>query len=414
MLDEISEDKVAATNGGDGTVEKIENNNVDIDGEKGGEPEPPVTMEVGDEPTEETAEGVDAEKEEVEAEGEGEEQEKTFLDDINLVEEEKEDEEEEEEGTGKVADKMIERKAVIINIDKTKTNDEIEDYLFDNYPEGGIQSFKVIRRIPYRVIVVFESKDKLAEFLSGPEMNDLIGFKNKMKKLALAEFRSQAAERRKVHEKIAEGLLVSCEGFEPAETTEAILAYMKDNHSEVSQVEKKEDGKVVLTFPTKSAATGFVGLSYVKCRGRTISRTVLVAVQKFKTERKPLVNGTNELNRKRKMTNTKESGSSFKLKGFQNKTTTYKTIQETLQVLGLNVQFVRYMGEKGEALVTLRSGNVSQVLEMFKKRPVFINKDKMSAEVAQFGPPENVHNKPKRFKSSDNLQMNKIRAWTHY
>ena len=412
MLEEISGDKVGA--GGEGTVEKVQNNNVDMEineEEEGGEPENAVT---------EAKPEVEAQKEEVEADGEGQEpehepeQEKTFLDDINLVEEDKEEEEEEEEATDKAADKTIERKAVIINIDKTKTNDEIEDYLFDNYPEGGIESFKVIRRIPYRVIVVFDSKDKLAEFLSGPELNDLIGFKNKMKKLSLVEFRSQAAERRKVHEKIAEGLLVSCQGFEPAETTETILAYMKDNHAEVAQVEKKEDGKVLLTFQSKSAATGFAGLSYVKCKGHSISRTVLVAVQKFRTERKPLVNGTNELNRKRKITNTKESGSSFKLKGFQNKTTTYKTIQETLQLLGLNVQFVRYSGDKGEALVTLRSGNVSQVLDMFKKRPVFINKDKMSAEVAQTGPVDNIHNKPKRFKSSDNLQKNKIRAWTHY
>ena len=399
MMDEISEDKAKATTTsceGEGPVEKVENNNVDMI-----EEEHAIKMENED--------NVNAEKEEVEADAEGGE--KTFLNDINLVEEEKEDEEEEEEGSDKAADKMIERKAVIINIDKTKTNDEIEDYLFDNYPEGGIQSFKVIRRIPYRVIVVFNSKDKLSEFLAGTDLNDLIGFKNKMKKLSLVEFRSQAAERRKVHEKIAEGLVEACEGFDSAETAEAILAYMKDNHSEVSQVEKKEDGKVLLTFQSKSAAAGFAGLSYVKCKGRSISRTVLVAVQKFKSERKPLVNGTNELNRKRKM----ETGASFKLKGFQNKTTTYKTIQETLQLLGLNVQYVRYNGEKAEAVVTLRSGNVSQVMEIFKQRPVFINKDKMSVEAAQAVPADNnVHNKPKRFKSSDNLQKNKIRAWTHY
>ena len=400
MLDEINGDKVDATTTGDKTVEKVENNNVDI---TAGESDAAVAMEV--------ANDVETEKEDLAVETEGGE--KTFLDDINLVEEEKEDEEEEEEGADKTADKMIERKAVIINIDKTKTNDEIEDYLFDNYPEGGIQSFKVIRRIPYRVIVVFDSKEKLGEFLSGSELNDLIGFKNKMKKLSLVEFRTQAAERRKVHEKIAEGLIVSCEGFDTTETSESIIAYMKDNHSEVSQVEKKEDGKVLLTFLSKSSAAGFAGLSYVKCKGLSISRTVLVAVQKFKTERKPLVNGTNELNRKRKM----EAGSSFKLKGFQNKTTTYKTIQETLQLLGLNVQYVRYNGEKGEAVVTLRAGNVSQVLEMFKQRPVFINKDKMSAEVSPVSLADNAHNahnKPKRFKSSDNLQKNKIRAWTHY
>ena len=193
MLDEINGDKVDATTTGDKTVEKVENNNVDI---TGGESDPAVAMEV--------ANDVEAETEDPAVETGGGE--KTFLDDINLVEEEKEDEEEEEEGADKTADKMIERKAVIINIDKTKTNDEIEDYLFDNYPEGGIQSFKVIRRIPYRVIVVFDSKEKLGEFLSGSELNDLIGFKNKMKKLSLVEFRTQAAERRKIHEKTGHAL----------------------------------------------------------------------------------------------------------------------------------------------------------------------------------------------------------------
>ena len=78
------------------------------------------------------------------------------------------------------------------------------------------------------------------------------------------------------------------------------------------------------------------------------------------------------------------------------------------------VQFVRYCAEKREAVVTLRSGDVSQVVNIFKQRPVYINKDKVSAEIVKTVPGETFYNKPKRFKSVDNLQKNKIRAWTHY
>ena len=430
MQDEVRSESEAATNvDGDEVLkaDRIENNNVDasegdacpdvsaVTGDEGAEAERGVEEDVAEDdgdprPDEAMETGEDgAEKEEEKGDTD-----KTFLDDINLdVEEEKED----DDDTDKPADKinMIEHKAVIINIDKTKTNDEIEDYLFDNYPDCGLKSFKVIRRIPYRVVVVFESKEKCEEFLAGPLLKeDLIGFKNKMKKLSLVEFRGQAAERRKMHEKISEGLVVSCQGFDSKETSESVLTYMKDNHEEVSQVDMKEDGKVTMTFATKSGAARFAGLTYAKCRGRNISRTVLVAVQRFKPVRTPLVNGTNELNKKRKLTATKEHGSSFKLTGFQNSTTTYKTIQESLHMVGLNkndVQFVRYSAEEKEAVVTLRSGNVSQALDIFKQRPVFINKDKISAENVKSLSGEMF--KPKRFKGTDNPQKN-IRAWTHY
>jgi len=402
MQDELSSETSPPATGDDTEFkeDKIENNNVDIE-----------ISGAGDVPMDEAEGDVEKVEEDIP-------EEKTFLDDISL--EAEADEKEDDEDMDKSADKikMIDRKAVIINIDKTKTNDDIEDYLFDNYPESGITSFKVLRRIPYRVIVVFESPARCDDFLTGPFLKDhLIGFKNKMKKLSLAEFRGQAAERRKVHEKIAESLVVSCEGFGAPETKETILAYMKDNHEEVSQIEQKEDGKFIMTFASKAGAAKFAGLSYVKCRGRAISRTVLVPVQRFKTDRKPLVNGTNELNRKRKLTSSKEVGSSFKLTGFQNSSTNYKTIQESLQMIGINktdVQFIRYCADKKDAVVTLRAGDVGKILDIFKQRPVFINKDKISAEMVKNVPGENTNNKPKRFKSTDNLQKNKIRAWTHY
>ena len=54
-----------------------------------------------------------------------------------------------------------------------------------------------------------------------------------------------------------EGLVVSCAGFDPKETNETLLAYMKDNHEEVSKIDMKEDGKVMMTFVSKTAATRF-------------------------------------------------------------------------------------------------------------------------------------------------------------
>ena len=113
-------------------TDKIENNNVDVDVE-----EKDLCSDV---PMDE----IDTVVEMVEPENTGK-NDKTFLDDINLETEEEKDDDDTTEPSDKI--NMIERKAVIINIDKTKSNDEIEDYLFDNYPEGGVKSFKVIRRM---------------------------------------------------------------------------------------------------------------------------------------------------------------------------------------------------------------------------------------------------------------------------
>ena len=120
--------------------------------------------------------------------------EKTFLDDIKL--------ETEDGGEASPTDEKqtnLERKVVILNIDKTKTNDEIEDYLYDHYPNLPIEQFRVIRQIPHRVIVTLDTKENADKFVGLPFVQgELIGFKDRITKMSLERFRSDSALRKKV------------------------------------------------------------------------------------------------------------------------------------------------------------------------------------------------------------------------
>merc|ERR1719322_408447 len=126
-----------------------------------------------------------------------------------------------------------------MNIDKTKTNDEIEDYLYDSYPDAEIETFKVFRHVPYRVLVIFNSKAKADQFLEMPIVQgEKIGFNDKIKQ------------------------------------------YMKDNHDEVTGVDKTGGNDVLLTFKEKESVEKFIALSYVKCCGQLITRQKSVAPAK--------------------------------------------------------------------------------------------------------------------------------------
>ena len=128
----------------------------------------------------------------------------TFLDDIKAEAIVGGEKAKETDGDGDASagnkDSSLERKVVILNIDKSKSNDEIEDYLFDTYsePEYQIENFKVIRQIPFRVILTFVTKDQAERFAEAPFIkSEVIGFKNKIKKMKLEVFRSESADRRK-------------------------------------------------------------------------------------------------------------------------------------------------------------------------------------------------------------------------
>ena len=115
----------------------------------------------------------------------------TFLDDIKV---EAVGGEKEKEASEENSDNSLERKVVILNIDKSKSNDEIEDYLYDTYsePEYQIENFKVIRQIPFRVILTFVTRDQAERFAEAPFIkSEVIGFKNKIKKMKLEVFRSE-------------------------------------------------------------------------------------------------------------------------------------------------------------------------------------------------------------------------------
>ena len=361
----------------------------------------------------------------------------TFLDDIKVEaivggEKAKESGGDNEEGN---KDTSLERKVVILNIDKSKSNDEIEDYLFDTYsePEYQIENFKVIRQIPFRVILTFVTKDQAERFAEAPFIkSEVIGFKNKIKKMKLEVFRSESADRKKIKIDIQNGLVVTCKGFGDEETKETISAYMKDNHSEVSQVEIKENKDIQITFASKDNADKFVGLTYVKCKGQTIERTKVV--DKTPAHKKTPANPKKEdRKRKHEESNSKEKSACLKLKGFKNSQTNFKSIQEALDRKGIkkfDIQFIQYNLEQKEAVVTLRNESVAGLaLQALKKAAFFINNDKIQSEPFSYtktttsspstqqqaaGSQPRTLNKAKRLKSSENLQKNKIKGWTHY
>jgi len=363
----------------------------------------------------------------------------TFLDDIKVeavVGGEKSKESDGDACAGN-KDTSLDRKVVILNIDKSKSNDEIEDYLFDTYsePEYQIENFKVIRQIPFRVILTFVTKDQAERFAEAPFIkSEVIGFKNKIKKMKLEVFRSESADRKKIKIDIQNGLVVSCKGFGTEESKETISAYMKDNHTEISQVEVKENKDIQVTFTSKDNADKFVGLSYVKCKGKIIERTKLV--EKTSPNKKTQSNSQKE-DRKRKHAETdpKEKSACLKLKGFKNPQTNFKSIQEALDTKGIkkfDIRFIQYNLDQKEAVVTLRNESVAgMALQALKKAAFFINNDKIHAEPFSYtktstSSPSNqqqqqqaagsnrTHIKAKRLKSSENLQKNKIKAWTHY
>lgn len=365
----------------------------------------------------------------------------TFLDDIKVeavVGGEKAKESEGDNDAGN-KDTSLERKVVILNIDKSKSNDEIEDYLFDTYsePEYQIENFKVIRQIPFRVILTFVTKDQADRFAEAPFIkSEVIGFKNKIKKMKLEVFRSESADRKKIKIDIQNGLVVTCKGFGDEDTKETISAYMKDNHSEVSQVEIKENKEIQITFASKDNADKFVGLSYVKCKGQTIERTKVV--DKTPAHKKTPANPKKEdRKRKHEESNSKEKSACLKLKGFKNSQTNFKSIQEALDRKGIkkfDIQFIQYNLEQKEAVVTLRNESVAGLaLQALKKAAFFINNDKIQSEPFSYtktsssspstqqqaagsrpGSQPRTLNKAKRLKSSENLQKNKIKGWTHY
>ena len=265
---------------------------------------------------------------------------KTFLDDIKVEAVGKE--EKETDGENAKDGNVLERKVVILNIDKSKSNDEIEDYLYDNYPDFEIENFKVIRHIPFRVIVTFDTKENAERFVETPFIDgDRIGFKNKIKKLSLVEFRSQSADRRKMKLNAENGLVITCVGFkQDLVSKENIVEYMKDNHEEVTDVDMRPEN-VLLTFGTKAAADKFLGLTYVKYKGQIIVRQR--RVEKTTVKKSPVKKEKEDRKRKHPETN-KAPSACIKLKGFKNPQTTFKSIQEALDRKGVkkfDIQFIQ-------------------------------------------------------------------------
>ena len=301
------------------------------------------------------------------------ETEETFLDNIQVDgAADDADDAEEKKNTNNV-----EKKVVILNIDKTKTNDEVEDYLYDNYPNLEIEQFRVIRMIPYRVIITLDSRESVEKFVSEPFVKgELIGFKDKINKMSLEDFRSQSADRKKQKLASINGLVIKCSGFKESDSKEQILQYMKDNHENVSDVEKK-GATVFVTFEKKESADRFLGLSYVKCGGEYVTRekNIVKTRTQIQTGKKQEPGNNRRVettgNRKRKtverdsVSNTKPAPTAptnttsacLTLRGFKNPQTNYVTIKDALDRKGIkpfDIQFVKYDINTRVAIVTMR------------------------------------------------------------
>jgi len=341
---------------------------------------------------------------------------KTFLDDMDVA----------EDATEKVS--HVEKKVVIMNIDKTKTNDEIEDYLYDSYPDAEIETFKVFRHVPYRVLVIFNSKAKADQFLEMPIVQgEKIGFKDKIKKVSLRDYRNQAADRKQLIINTNNGLVVKCTGFKAEDGVEKIKQYMKDNHDEVTGVDKTGGNDVLLTFKEKESVEKFIALSYVKCCGQLITRqkSVAPAKEQKKTRgrgenKKKIVAAKGAVGKDGSSTSSAPSSSpSLRLRGFKSPQTNFKTIQDALDRRGVkkfDIPFIKYNPVRKEAIVTLRNPTVAKLaLEMLTKKVFIINSDKINVQSmdSKVSKPENkVVQKPK---APETAQKSKsIKGWTHY
>jgi len=354
---------------------------------------------------------------------------KTFLDDMDVSED--------------TAEKVshVEKKVVIMNVDKTKTNDEIEDYLYDSYPDAEIETFKVFRHVPYRVLVIFNSKAKADQFLEAPLVQgEKIGFKDKIKKISLRDYRNQAADRKQLIINTNNGLVVKCTGFKPEDGVDKIKQYMKDNHDEVTSVEKTSGNDVLLTFKDKETVEKFIALSYVKFCGQLITRqkSIPPAKDQKKPQRKQQHENKKKMAANKAATNKDASSTSstpspspsLRLRGFKSPQTNFKTIQDALDRRGVkkfDIPFIKYNPVRKEAIVTLRNPTVAKLaLEMLTKKVFIINSDKINVQSmdSKVSRPENPNNKPKQEnvvvkkqqpKTPEATQKSKsIKGWTHY
>jgi len=319
-----------------------------------------------------------------------------FLDNIALGTE-SEGENGDDKATGKkYTDEDAVRRVLVKGINRKKTADDIEDYFFDNYSDGGIEEVFACF-VPGKkkwfngaAIITFETEVQAQKFLNMELKNEEeIAFKQKLYRICLAdnkkkrEVKKNEMEKQKVSgengETVTNSRTIVCTGFAGvAHSVAEVQNYLRDNHENVVNV-FVDQKRTFLTFTDHKAANKFLSLSYVKFKGVYITR-------------KWGEDGRRGEKRKVEMSDPRSGyqqqgalkGAQFKLRGFKNTSTNYRSVKQSLEQNGVDrkdLKFINYSTENMEAVVILQSAKARDMVVKLNKSGLVVNGDRIVAQI---------------------------------
>jgi len=273
-------------------------------------------------------------EEKVDTGGDGENNEETMV--IEKVEttvenDEKVNEEtskdENESGEDKYSREDASRRVLVKHVDRKKTADDIEDYMFDNYPDCGLEDIFLVyntkssKKVFYGdVILTFETAQKAKDFLAIKLKNEsTLTYRKKLARHNLEDVhkRREGAARASVASdndnktSTSNGLGASASSSSKANSVTTnndshtdsvqtgpksksivcvnfpttydsymeVQRYLRECHENVREV-RRLGPKTLVTFKDQRSADRFLGLTYVKFKGCYIMRSYYQEEQK--------------------------------------------------------------------------------------------------------------------------------------
>lgn len=319
-----------------------------------------------------------------------------FLDNIALGTE-SEGENGDDKATGKkYTDEDAVRRVLVKGINRKKTADDIEDYFFDNYSDSGIEEVFACF-VPGKkkwfngaAIITFETEVQAQKFLNMELKNEEeIAFKQKLYRICLAdnkkkrEAKKNEMEKQKVSgenvETATNSRTIVCTGFAGvAHSLAEVQNYLRDNHENVVNV-FVDQKKTFLTFTDHKAANKFLSLSYVKFKGVYIIRRWGEDARRGEKRKVEMTDPRSGYQQQGAL-----KGAQFKLKGFKNTSTNYRSVKQSLEQNGVDrkdVRFINYSTENMEAVVILHTAKARDIVLKLNKSGLVVNGDRI---VAQF------------------------------
>jgi len=356
----------------------------------------------------------------------------TVENDDNVTKENSQD----ENGSGedKYSREDASRRVLVKHVDRKKTADDIEDYMFDNYPDCGLEDIFLVyntkssKKVFYGdVILTFETVQKAKDFLAIKLKNEsTLTYRKKLARHNLEDVhkRREGAARASMASDIdnktssSNGFDASCsssskaasvttnndshtDGVQTGPKSKSIVCvnfpttydsymevqrYLRECHENVREV-RRLGPKTLVTFKDQRSADRFLGLTYVKFKGCYIMRSYYQEEQKSGSrqgekrkldQRNSHSSSSSSLNRvtpsKSDLSGQKKPVVQFKLKGIFSEGTNYQEIKSVLEnEHGLDVRFVTVVN--GEARVKLLAGSdtAAEVVYRLAKDQVTVN-----------------------------------------